>query len=68
MKRKLKLDKKFAPSPSDDGDEFFANGIFEFNITKLQAFVAGNVEKFQVQSIEVAQFHRYDPTTLEDER
>ena len=31
---KIKLDKKFQPMAADDGDEFFPNGIFEFNITK----------------------------------
>lgn len=51
--RKLKVDRKFNPPPRDDGDKFFPNGIFEFNVTKLLAFINANVEKFPVEMVEV---------------
>jgi hypothetical protein len=36
---KLKLDKRFQPCPLEEGDEAYPNGIFEFNITRLIAFI-----------------------------
>jgi hypothetical protein len=35
----LKRDKNFQPCPAESGDEHYANGIFEFNITRLLAFI-----------------------------
>jgi hypothetical protein len=32
---RLKRDKNFQPCPAESGDEHYANGIFEFNITRL---------------------------------
>jgi hypothetical protein len=43
--RLLKLNKKFEPLPSEEDEEFFPNGIFLFNITKLLAFAESNSEK-----------------------
>ncbi len=50
---KFKLNKKFQPLPVDAGDEFFPNGIFEFNITKLLAFIKNNPEKFPIEEVDV---------------
>jgi len=33
--RRLTLDKNFIPAEILEGDEFFPNGILEFNITRL---------------------------------
>ena len=52
--RKLKLNKKFLLPCHDDGDEFYPNGIFEFNITKLVAFIRANPNKFPIEEVEVA--------------
>lgn len=41
-RRKLKLEKTFAPLPVDEGDELFPNGIFEFNVTKMLAFISAH--------------------------
>ena len=49
---KLKLNKKFQPLPVDAGDECFRNGIFEFNITKLLAFIKNNPDKFPVEEVD----------------
>jgi len=57
--RKLKIDKKFQPVLKNDGDEFYPNGIFEFNITKLLAFIKDNLHIFQPAEVPVktVRFH-----------
>ena len=43
--RKLKLDKKFEPLPTRDGDEIFRSGIFKINITRItEDILAGKLE------------------------
>lgn len=42
MNRKLKINKRFAPCPEEDGDELYPNGIFVFNITKLVEYIQRN--------------------------
>ena len=43
--RKLKLDKKFEPLPTRDGDEIFRSGYFKFNITRImEDILAGKLE------------------------
>jgi len=43
--RKLKLDKKYKPFPTNDGDEIYANGIFNFNISRiLKQIKAGKLD------------------------
>lgn len=49
--RKLKGDKKFQPATMDAGDEFYPNGIFEFNITKLLIFIKANLHLFQPEEV-----------------
>jgi len=50
---KLRLDHGFCPCTVEPGDEFFANGIFEFNITRLLAFVHARPERFSVEAAEL---------------
>ena len=50
---KLKINKKFQPSTIDNDDEFFRNGIFEFNITKLTQFIKANPNIFQPEEISI---------------
>ncbi len=46
--RKLKLDKNFEPLPTQEGDEIFRNGYFEFNITRiLEDISTGKLEVIQ---------------------
>lgn len=42
MKKKLKINKHFAPCPIDDEDEMYPNGIFVFNITKMAEYIRNN--------------------------
>ena len=47
----------FEPLPVETGDEIFRNGIFEFNITKLLAFIKDSPAQFsifQVKLVELA--------------
>jgi hypothetical protein len=56
---KLKLDKKFQPPISEDGDELYANGIFLFNISRLLAFINVHPERFQIVPIEIDEVPHY---------
>src|SRR6266576_3963827 len=58
--KKLKLKKTFTPPNRDKGDEFFPNGIFEFNITKMIAFINANPAHFSVEEIEVKRYAIWD--------
>lgn len=51
--RTMKADKKFQPISKNDGDEFYPNGIFEFNITKLLIFIKANQHIFQPEEVSV---------------
>ncbi len=57
--RRLKVDKAFTPCPSADNDEMFPNGIFEFNITKMLAFIQNHPDDFCVEAIAVNDFQTY---------
>jgi hypothetical protein len=56
---KLKRDKKFNPSPLSAGDEAYPNGIFEFNITRLLAFVDAHEERFPIEWMAVTDIPNY---------
>lgn len=51
--RKLKNNKTFKPLPKDEGDEFYPNGIFEFNVTRLLIFIKANPHIFQPEEVSV---------------
>ena len=68
--KKLKLDKNFQPLSCHDGDEFYPNGIFEFNITKLIDFIKAKQDRFQPQEVEVKStrslaFSKLNESTIE---
>lgn len=64
---KLKLDKKFQPCHVEEGDEAFRNGIFEFNITRLLAFIDDHAERFPIELIILADIPAYDTSHLDAE-
>ncbi len=64
--RRLKLDKAFTPLPVEEGDELFPNGIFEFNVTKMLAFIQANPDKFPVEEAEVERLRSISPETLDE--
>jgi len=58
-KRLLKADKNFIPPQVDEDDEYFPNGIFEFNITKLQKYIDDNPGTFKPVPVEVHDAQTY---------
>lgn len=65
--RQLKLDKAFTPVSVDEDDELFPNGIFEFNVTKMLAFIEVNADKFPIEKVEVEPFRLYSSETLDED-
>ncbi len=64
--RKLKLKKTFQPIHCDKGDELYPNGIFEFNITKILAWIVANKDKFHPKEVEVKSVRSGFSTNLDD--
>jgi hypothetical protein len=64
---RLKRDKNFQPCPAESCDEHYANGIFEFNITRLSAFIGTCAERFPIESVQVDDFPAYGSSHLNEE-
>ena len=64
---RLKHDKTFQPCHAESGDEHYANGIFEFNITRLLAFIDTCTARFPVESVLAADFPAYGSSHLNEE-
>ncbi len=62
----LSADKGFIPVTIDEADEYFANGIFIFNITKMLKFINGNKNEIQCEEISVLKY-RKENHNLNDE-
>jgi hypothetical protein len=65
MARVLKVDKDFTPCPAADGDEFYPNGIFVFNITKMIEYIQENPESVTLEEIAVSDFS-ISPSTINE--
>ena len=52
--RRFRVKKSFLPVSCDAGDELYPNGFFEFNITKLLAFIKENPARFPVEQVELS--------------
>jgi hypothetical protein len=63
---KLKLDKKYQPSPVAEGDEIYPNGIFHFNISRLLAFIDAHPSDFPVEALPVADIPDYGGSPLNE--
>ncbi|TFH14003.1 MAG: hypothetical protein E4H02_10735 [Lentisphaerales bacterium] len=57
MTRKLKTDNTFCPHPIREDDEFFANGIFEFNITRMLEHIEHHPADIPIVAVDVSDFH-----------
>jgi hypothetical protein len=64
---KLELDKGFECCPVEAGDELYQNGIFEFNITRLLAFIEAHARRFPIESVAVAEIPDYGGSALEED-
>lgn len=56
MAKKLKTCAHFTPCPVETGDELYANGIFEFNITKMIQYIRENSNRVVLDEIAVSDF------------
>lgn len=56
----------FEPISIDDGDEFFPNGIFEFNITKMITFIEDQKSKIIFENVEVKLYPNYSSDHLDE--
>lgn len=56
LAKKLKVDNKFTPYPSSPGDEFFPNGIFEFNITRIIEFIQTDHDSIALEEVPITKF------------
>lgn len=66
---KLIVDQRFQPYPIEDGDECYPNGVFEFNITRLLAFIDAHADRFPITEITLAELSvigdsKLDPETM----
>lgn len=59
MKSKLTIENDFTPCPESDGDEFFPNGIFVFNITKMTEHIMNNPELFVPEELAVKDLQKF---------
>ncbi len=59
MISKLTIDIDFTPCPESDGDEFYPNGMFVFNITKMTEHIMDNPEVFVPEEVAVRELHRF---------
>jgi len=54
---KLKYDKAFVPVPLEDGEEYYPNGIFIFNISKLIIAIHGDPASYEKHKVSVDAYH-----------
>lgn len=70
MKRKstalLSIDKSFKPVSADAGDELYPNGFFEFNITKMSAYLREHADEITPEMVSVKD-HRSDFAVLDED-
>lgn len=59
MISKPTIDIDFTPCPESDGDEFYPNGMFVFNITKMTEHIMDNPEVFVPEDVAVKELHSF---------
>ena len=59
MRAKLTIDNSFTPCPESDGDEFYPNGMFVFNISKMIGYIQKNPEVFVPEEVAVKGLHKF---------
>lgn len=64
--RTLTPDKTFTPAEIREGDEYFVNGIFEFNITRMIEHIKSNPEIFIPEKVSVSEFYN-DSSVIDEE-
>jgi hypothetical protein len=64
--RRLRRDPRFQPCATERGDELYPNGIFEFNISRLIAFISAHPERFPTETVELSEIPDYGSSTRLD--
>ena len=59
MRAKLTIDNSFIPCPESNGDEFYQNGMFVFNISKMIGYIQKNPEAFVPVEVAVKDLHKF---------
>jgi len=54
----LEIDENYVPASTEEGEEYFPNGYFVFNITKMLKFIDDNKERFEIKNISVKEYRR----------
>ncbi len=65
MTKPLKIQNRFIPCSIDDGDEFFANGIFVFNITKMIDYIQNNLKDIALTKVAVGDYSQA-PSSIDE--
>ncbi len=55
--KKLKPDPNFTPCPVNDDDEIYPNGIFVFNITRIEKYITNNPGEIELVKANVSDFY-----------
>jgi len=55
--KKINASKNFKPCEIEDNDEYFPNGIFVFNITKMISYIEENKTAIPLENINVEDYH-----------
>lgn len=64
---RLRRDPRFQPCAIEPGDELYPNGIFEFNISRLIAFISAHPERFPTEIVALSEIPDYGSSErLED--
>ena len=58
---KLRLNRRFQACAAKPGDELYPNGIFEFNVTRLLAFIRAHAERFPIELVELTEMPDFGP-------
>lgn len=62
-----KASKAFQPLAIREGDELFPNGIFEFNISRLEEFIASDPDRFAFEITAIGPFVRLNYSSLDQD-
>jgi len=62
----LKIDENFKPAIPEKGDEYYPNGFFVFNITKMLEFIDDSKDKIELENISVKEYRRGTAVLNED--
>ncbi len=56
--RKIKMNKNYKPLPTNEGDEIYPNGIFNFSITRILEYIAEGKLDVEIEQINVKEWFK----------